>query len=119
MVLCSFLASPSDHPRFSLLVQSWPPHIFSLATVTDAAEQRARALDKLSQRSQALYEALSELHRKSGNPERALFWGMRGMEAAGGAEDREGKAVELFGYVDAHSLFPVVLEHVSGCSDAC
>ena len=40
MVLHAFLLSPADHPRLLQLVEAWPPHLYSLPTLTQAVVQR-------------------------------------------------------------------------------
>jgi hypothetical protein len=40
MVLHAFLLSPGDHPQLLKLVESWPSHLYSLPTLTQAVVQR-------------------------------------------------------------------------------
>lgn len=53
---------------------------------------------------------MAELHKAANQPASALRWELK---AASLSETyNEGKIVELFGYIDAYALFPVVLEKV-------
>ena len=40
MVLHAFLLSPADHPRLLKLLETWPPHLYSLPALTQAVVQR-------------------------------------------------------------------------------